>query len=318
MAHDPINVSITLPYEVAETVANASRTVAKTPQPPRDTHPTLTKLGTALTTLATIAALLYGWHFSRDSPITAEYGWGYYLGIVGGSLMLLLLIYPMRKRAKFMRNWGAVKWWFRTHVIFGLLGPVLVLYHSNFNLGSLNSSVALTCMLAVAVSGVIGRFIYTRVHFGLHSQRASLSALRHETSRLRKQLDLYLKLIPPLRENLQKLEQTALAKPKNIAHSVLRLFTLSFGTLTQRMSMRSQLRRGLAIVARHQRWDVRQRRTHFRRGQAFLKAYMKLILKIGHLSFYERLFSLWHFLHFPLFIMLIVTGIIHVIAVHAY
>ena len=33
---------------------------------------------------------------------------------------------------------------------------------------------------------------------------------------------------------------------------------------------------------------------------------------------YERLFSLWHVLHMPLFFMLIIAGIVHVVAVHVY
>ena len=33
---------------------------------------------------------------------------------------------------------------------------------------------------------------------------------------------------------------------------------------------------------------------------------------------YERLFSLWHVLHLPLFFMLLIAGIVHVVAVHVY
>ncbi|MCU7938697.1 MAG: hypothetical protein KZQ64_14960 [gamma proteobacterium symbiont of Bathyaustriella thionipta] len=36
-----------------------------------------------------------------------------------------------------------------------------------------------------------------------------------------------------------------------------------------------------------------------------------------HIAF-GRLFHLWHLLHMPLFFMLIITGIVHVIAVHMY
>ena len=33
---------------------------------------------------------------------------------------------------------------------------------------------------------------------------------------------------------------------------------------------------------------------------------------------FERLFSLWHALHLPLFLMLLVAGFVHVAAVHLY
>jgi hypothetical protein len=42
--------------------------------------------------------LLAGW-VSRDQRyLVAESGIGYWFGIIGGSMMLLLLIYPLRKR----------------------------------------------------------------------------------------------------------------------------------------------------------------------------------------------------------------------------
>ena len=40
--------------------------------------------------------------------------------------------------------------------------------------------------------------------------------------------------------------------------------------------------------------------------------------RVAEFESYERLFSLWHVLHLPLFFMLLVAGIVHVIAVHVY
>jgi len=59
---------------------------------------------------------------------------------------------------------------------------------------------------------------------------------------------------------------------------------------------------------------ARERRPVLRHVGARLES----IRKIAEFHFYERLFSLWHHLHFPLFLMLIVSGIVHVIAVHMY
>jgi len=40
--------------------------------------------------------------------------------------------------------------------------------------------------------------------------------------------------------------------------------------------------------------------------------------KLAQLRGCERLFSLWHIVHFPLFLVMVVAAIVHVIAVHAY
>ena len=75
---------------------------------------------------------------------------------LSASLMLFLLLYPAGKKWKFMQRIGLTRHWFRIHIVLGLVGPLLVLYHCNFKLGSTNSTVALTSMLVVAVSGIIG------------------------------------------------------------------------------------------------------------------------------------------------------------------
>ena len=45
---------------------------------------------------------------------------------------------------------------------------------------------------------------------------------------------------------------------------------------------------------------------------------MDAVAKASGLTFYDRLFAMWHLLHMPLYFLLILTGIIHVIAVHLY
>ena len=103
---------------------------------------------------ATILALELGW-LLRDSELTsAKSGAGYWLGIIGASMMLMLLLYPLRKRIRALRILGKTAFWFKTHMILGIVGPVLVLYHSNFQLGSFNSQVALFCMLLAAIYGI--------------------------------------------------------------------------------------------------------------------------------------------------------------------
>ena len=40
--------------------------------------------------------------------------------------------------------------------------------------------------------------------------------------------------------------------------------------------------------------------------------------RVAEYRLYARLFSLWHVLHIPLFFMLLIAGIVHVIAVNVY
>jgi hypothetical protein len=123
-----------------------------------------------------LTLLIIAGYLLRDfGLITPEYGAGYWLGIVGGSLMLALLLYPFRKRLRILHFLGPTKHWFRMHMAFGLVGPLLILYHCNFQLGSINSQVALYCMLLVAGSGIIDHCGSCRENCQLRWKRVTVS-----------------------------------------------------------------------------------------------------------------------------------------------
>ena len=117
----------------------------------------------ALFAAALVVALLIGWLNRDQEYLVPDSGLGYWLGIAGASLMLLLLLYPLRKRMRSLRTFGSVVFWFRLHMALGLIGPTLILFHANFRLGSLNSNVAMFAMLLVAASGIVGRCLYRKI-----------------------------------------------------------------------------------------------------------------------------------------------------------
>src|SRR5512139_367919 len=125
-----------------------------------------------------VALLLAGWHVRSHAPYTSNSDFAYYLGLAGGMLMLALLLYPLRKRMRILQALGPLRFWFRFHMIAGMLGPILVLFHSTFQVRSMNAAVALASMLLVASSGIVGRFIYRRIHRGLYGSRTTHEELQ--------------------------------------------------------------------------------------------------------------------------------------------
>jgi hypothetical protein len=126
--------------------------------------------------LACAALVAWGASVREENYVSADFGLGYALGIAGLGCMTLLLLYSVRKRARALGSLGPLRGWLGVHMMLGILGPVAILFHANFRLGSTNSSVALACMLVVAASGVVGRVIYPRIHQAFY---ARLFALWH-------------------------------------------------------------------------------------------------------------------------------------------
>ena len=74
-----------------------------------------------LALLATAALLAWGYRFPTEQYITPQTGIGYALGIIGGSAMLLLLVYPARKRVRVLAFLGTTKRWFQAHMVLGVV-----------------------------------------------------------------------------------------------------------------------------------------------------------------------------------------------------
>jgi len=168
---------------------------------------------------------------------------GYGMGLVGGIAMLIVLLYPLRKRVRFLRAWGATKYWFAVHMVCGIGGPLLVLAHSKFEVGSVNAAVALTCMLLVAASGIVGRFIYVRIHHGLYGTRATLQELQSQLGMSSREMQSRLAFAPRIEHWLNEFEKAALARAGGVA-GVWAFLTL--GLKAQRV--RHQCRRELLTL----------------------------------------------------------------------
>lgn len=269
-----------------------------------------------LALLATAALLAWGLRFPTEQYLTPRSGLGYALGIAGGSAMLLLLVYPLRKRLRFLAFLGTTKRWFQAHMALGILGPLLILLHSNFSLGATNSNVALACMLIVSGSGLFGRYFYAHIHHGLHGRRASLAELKLYAEKLR-WVTASVEFLPGLVERIDAEEQAIVARCDRawlLARPLLGALHASAARRRLRRFLRQSLRglRGAdgAGAARHRRLgDTAARYIDDRLGAT---------RRVVAFDAFERLFSLWHALHLPLFLMLLVAGVVHVFAVHLY
>jgi hypothetical protein len=274
--------------------------------------------GTLFTALV-LLTVACGWLFRDSIPLTPALGVGNALGIGGGVTMLLLVLYPARKRLRFMRHWGSFGNWFRTHMILGILGPVMILFHCNFHFSlSTNSNVALVSMLVVALSGVVGRFIYTRISHGLYGARATFAELHAQLDVSAHTLG---EQLPPASRASQRLATFvayARAPHRILGGRFFRMAALPLLAMWVHHRVLCDLRVDLEAVAARDRWDARTRRAREAAARETISAYVAALVKEAQFNAYERLFSLWHALHIPLFFMLLLSGILHVLAVHKY
>ena len=277
------------------------------------------KSRTALYGYLLLFATLFGGLLLREQKlVNPQDGLGYWLGIVGGSLMLMLLLYPAGKKSTILQRMGLVKHWFRIHMIFGLIGPLLILYHCNFSVSAMNSKVALYSMLAVSFSGLIGRYFYTRIHRGLYGKRAGIEELRDEITDALSNSRGLAAIMPGFIGELHTVSADLMGDEFTRAISMRRslLWIVKYYVVRVRLylAIRQELR-GRAISSDAVRTNTKNLR---KTANAYAAQQVRLMRQVAQLSFYERLFSLWHVFHMPLFILLVISALVHVLAVHMY
>jgi hypothetical protein len=244
-----------------------------------------------------------GWEVAHGDFYKSGDEIGYNLGLIGALMMLALLIYPIRKNLKFAQRWGAIKYWFSLHMMFGIFGPLLVLFHSTFRISSVNAGVAFACMCVVASSGLIGRFAYTKIHRGLYGSKLSLEELKGELFGSENEAESKLKNYPKVLLVLHGFHKYAQDDQLGAMGRIIRFLALP--VLRQVANLRCIL-----YMPKYSR--------HSRERRQLVLDYLYGVERMAQFSVFERIFSLWHVMHIPLVYLLAATAIWHVIAVHMY
>lgn len=267
---------------------------------------------------ALLALLALAWKVSRAGWFEPGDDVGYWIGVVGGVMLTLLLVYPLRKYVKFMQGWGRVKFWLWGHMVLGIGAPLLILVHCTFRTGSTNAAVALWSMVVVAISGIVGRMLYTRINRGLLAERSALRQFKVE-ARLDGIGRSRLWFAPRAQEQLIEFERSALSAAAGAGGHWLRLIcVLPIASWQVRLRSLREVHVELRRIAQEQGWSRRDLNKRRRLARATVVQHLACVMRVALFAAWERLFALWHVAHVPFVFILAASGVFHVIAVHAY
>jgi len=218
-------------------------------------------------------------HWFKPSGI---YGQG--LGILGTFLITFgVSIYIARKRYNFLAKYIRLKYLLEFHIFLCTLGPILILFHTAFKFGGI-VSIAFWSMVAVVLSGVIGRFIYIQIPRTIEGRALSLSEVQHMKTDLAK----------------------VLTEKFNLESNTIEIITslISKENTTSDKKTLSHLRKVL------HRGDLpKQNRSTILK---MVKHEISLVGKIARLEYMQKLFKYWHVVHMPFALIMLIIVIIHV------
>lgn len=261
-----------------------------------------------------IAAL--GWFVATEKPYKAGDTIGYNLGLVGGSMMLLLLVYSLRKRLGFMKYFGAIRHYFAFHMFLGIAGPVLVLFHTTFKVGAMNSRIALYSMLLVAGSGVVGRFVYRHIHQGLYGRERSLAEAEQQLNESAENVQSILSIAPGIEAQLEIFREYAQSRLHGALARSWRFMTLRTRGHSLARKARKEVWHALEQIGREKNWPRDELTVQKKLASERIFGFVEAVCSAATYASWVRLFALWHIVHVPFLYLLIITGIVHVVAVN--
>jgi hypothetical protein len=225
------------------------------------------------------------------------YGHGY--GIIGSAFILFgVTIYMVRKRVRSLFRFGLLKYWLEFHIFLCTLGPILVLYHTSFKFGGI-VAISFWSMVAVVMSGVIGRFIYIQIPRSLEGRQLSLTEVNEMTQGIAGELHEDVSLDD---ESIQKIVEITKKK------TVLKQRNFLVASLNSYSENRKLLRHAKSIVKQN---DLSS--TEYKNIVSLVKNKLSLNRKIERLTTMQNLLKHWHILHLPFAFIMLIVMIIHVV-----
>ena len=199
------------------------------------------------------------------------------LGFIGLGMLTMPVIYSLRKKWSRLARAGSLATWLEVHICCGIVGPVLVTFHTAFKFNGI-ISVAYWSMVLVMLSGFVGRYWYVRIP----------------------------KTIRGVQLTRDEIESRAALLTQHVADG-----GLSTGMLTRLVHQDKghrwsqwQLRRALVRdgVADSAARDLVQT----------LSERAILVRRLAYLERTKRLFSAWHLFHQPLVYIMFAVALVHV------
>ncbi len=206
------------------------------------------------------------------------YGQG--LGVVGTFMIIFgVSIYIARKRYGFLAKTIRLKYMLEFHIFLCTLGPILILFHTTFKFGGI-VSIAFWSMVAVVLSGFIGRFIYIQIPRTIEGRALSLSEVKKMKVNLSNVLS-----------NKFKLEKSFVDTIVGYSDNKKQKRTISLKNLLKDSNLPINERIAVLKIVRNE---------------------ISLSRKIERLETMQSLFKYWHVIHLPFALILLIILCIHV------
>jgi len=156
------------------------------------------------------------------------------------------------------------------------------------------------------------------VHRGLHGEKTTLRELQVRAGLDQTETRSRLSFAPTVEERLMAFEERELKAHPGWLTFLRQVFVLPAQQWWIYRACVSELQTPLKRIGRHRGWDDKDFAKRDRQARKLVRRYLNNVVRVAQFTAYERLFALWHVAHVPFVYILVISAVVHVVAVHAY
>lgn len=224
---------------------------------------------------------------------------GHGLGIIGSLLMIVgVSSYMIRKRYRSLSRFGLLKHWLEFHIFLCTLGPILVLFHTSFKFGGI-VAISFWSMVAVFLSGVIGRFIYIQIPRTIEGRELNLN----EVKELKGDIGDIITNVYNLDKESQDIILESTRKKADVYQS-----NFLFGYFKKYREDINTVKKVKSVLKKNNLSSIEEKDV-----MKLVKNEISLNRKIERLQTMQNLFKYWHVAHLPFALVMLVIMVIHIV-----
>jgi hypothetical protein len=226
---------------------------------------------------------------------------GLLYGYTGSAMMVLMLVYSIRKRTRWLGQSISLQPLLQFHIYLGIMGPLLIVLHTSFKVQGL-VAVSFWSMVAVAASGFFGRYLYLQIPRNIEGFELNLQELGRLTEGMTVDFRSRFRLDDAA---VTRLEEVTTRFTSGFRGGAFRAVMLLLVDDLFRFLARRRFVHEIRVALPLPRADLRE----FTR-LAFQRAV--LLRRVTLLEQVQQIFHYWHVIHKPFAIIMYLIMLIHI------
>jgi len=250
----------------------------------------------------TLLGIAHDYNFLTDYKESHEPNRGIWHPIawIGSIGFIVMMLYSVRKRFAFMQDVGQLRYWLDTHMFIGIVATVFTTVHTTYKVGGI-VSISFWSMMLVAISGILGRYIYIQIPRNLSGNELRIDQIEEIMFEINNEIEKFSESDSRIAHYFQSISGPDESKKISAFEFAVKMFFNDIGNFFRTIGIWYDIKKTSDLSP-----DLKKRL--FR----LVKEKGKLVRSSNFLETSQRLLHYWHVFHKPFAVIMFIIMFLHI------